>query len=247
MSDTRSCGKKKIVVLNASPNNDKSSTMSVTRAFVQGITSATECEVEYIDLSDLKIKPCLGCLSCWGRTEGECVIKDDDIPMMKEKIENADVFIESFPLFFFGMPGPLKTFTDRMLSMLCTYKGQQPPGDGKSFHGIRNPKKDRRFIIISSCAYDRAESVYDPLLSQFDCICGRKNYLPILCPQLYTLHKLDSESRKARYLKKFTEAGKLFAAEGTLSAETLKNLAKPPFSEETYKVLINQFWDSQKK
>ena len=106
---------KKILVLNGSPKKEHSATLNVTKAFADGMLSTGNYEIEYINLSDLNIKPCTGCLSCWGRTEGECIIKNDDISKIKEKILNADVFIESYPLFFFGMPGTMKVFTDRML------------------------------------------------------------------------------------------------------------------------------------
>ena len=87
--------KKRILVLNGSPKREKSTTMTVTRAFVQGIEETLGAQTEYIHLSDLHIKPCMGCLSCWAK-DGECVIQTDDILMMKEKIENADIFIESY-------------------------------------------------------------------------------------------------------------------------------------------------------
>lgn len=32
---------------------------------------------EYIDLSQKKITPCVGCFGCWVKTPGRCVIRDD--------------------------------------------------------------------------------------------------------------------------------------------------------------------------
>ena len=164
----------KILVLNGSPKGEKSATLNVTKAFVNGIKEKTNAIVEYVNLSELNIKPCTGCLSCWGRTEGECVIKNDDILPFKNKILEADIFIESFPLFFFGMPGTMKVFTDRMLSMMNTYRGQKSPLNGESFHGIRN-KSVPKFIVITSCAYTEFGPVYEPLIKQYDCICGKDN------------------------------------------------------------------------
>ena len=76
----------RVLLLNGSPRREKSCTIRVAHKFVDGLRAAGECEVEEINISDCRITPCLGCLSCWGRTEGECVIKNDDIPMLKEKI-----------------------------------------------------------------------------------------------------------------------------------------------------------------
>lgn len=36
-----------------------------------------EDDVQYIDLSSLKINNCVGCFGCWTRTPGKCVIRDD--------------------------------------------------------------------------------------------------------------------------------------------------------------------------
>lgn len=72
------------------------------------------------------------------------------------------------------MPGQMKLFTDRLLSMMCTYRGQKPPENGESFHGIRNPKTGQKLVLISGCAYSESESVYDSLLKEYECICGKK-------------------------------------------------------------------------
>ena len=237
---------KKILVLNGSPKKEHSATLNVTKAFANGMLSTGNYEIEYINLSDLNIKPCTGCLSCWGRTEGECVIKNDDIIKIKEKILNSDVFIESFPLFFFGMPGTMKVFTDRMLSMMKTYRGQKSQLNGESFHGIRyenNPK----FVVITSCAYTEFGPVYEPLISQYDCICGKGNYTMLFSPQLKTLIDLNNESKINKYLDKFYNAGVEFANNGNLSSETYELLKKPPFSEGAYKIFLDNFWKEEKE
>ncbi len=239
--------KLKILVLNGSPRGKDSATMAVTNAFLEGLKAEANCEIEIIELSSLKIIPCLGCLSCWGRTEGECIIQNDDIPLMKQKIEDCDIFIESYPLYFFGMPGTMKVFTDRMLSMMCTYRGQKPPTNKESFHGIRNPHNNQRFVVISSCAYSETSQVFDSLSRQYDCICGQDKYEKIFVPQLKTLMELDHlKSRHEKFLSKFVLAGKEFAKAGVLSEETRVNLTKAPFSEATYKVLLANFWNEQK-
>ena len=95
----------KVLLLNGSPRKEKSCTLRVARKFAEGIKESRECSIEEICLTDCRIKQCMGCLSCWGRTAGECVIKDDDIPVLKQKIMDADLIIEAFPLYFFVMPG----------------------------------------------------------------------------------------------------------------------------------------------
>ncbi len=236
----------KVLILYGSPKNDNSSTMNVTRAFCEGIKEAIDAEIEYVNLSSLKVKPCIGCLSCWAKTEGECIIRNDDIVPFKEKILEADIFIESFPLYFFGMPGTLKVFTDRMLSMMNTYRGHKPPEDGSSLHGLRYSKDNHKFVVISSCAYTQTDMVYDSLKAQYDFICGKDGYTPIFVSQLKTLIELKNENKINKFLQKFKEAGKEFALNGSLSASTIENLKKPPFSEGAYQIFLNNFWTNEK-
>ena len=242
----KSADVKKILILNGSPKKEHSATINVTKAFVDGLVESTGAKVKYINLADLNIKPCTGCLSCWGRTEGECVIKNDDISIVKEKLLNADIIIESFPLFFFSMPGVLKSFTDRLLSMMLTYKGHKPPTNSESLHGLRYPDSDKRFVVISSCAYTEVDLVYDSVKAQFDFICGKGAYTPIFVPQIKTLVDVKNENKLNRFLKKFIDAGTYFNENGGLTDEIINDLSKPPFSEGAYKIFLSQFWQEEK-
>ena len=38
---------------------------------------AARADIQYIDLSGLKIANCVGCFGCWTKTPGRCVIRDD--------------------------------------------------------------------------------------------------------------------------------------------------------------------------
>lgn len=235
----------RILVLDGSPRKDVGCTMRVTRAFLRGLVREGEDELEIIHLADCRITPCRGCLSCWGRTEGTCVIRDDDIPAIKARVLAADVVISSFPLYFFGMPGTVKLFTDRMLSMLSTYEGQRPVA-GTSFHGIRPGVEGKKFIVVSTCGYAQTELVYDPLLAELDIICGVGAYTAVLCPQGKTLNEPTLRQKIDRFLVKYTDAGREFRETGALAPETVERLRKPPFSQRTFETLLSAFWAQER-
>ena len=239
--------KKKVLVINGSPKQNKSTTMVITNAFVKGIKEYEDVDLEVINVSSLNVRPCTGCLSCWGKTEGECVIKSDDVSMVKAKILSTDVIILSFPLFFFGLPGECKVLMDRLLSMMLTYRGHKPPLDGSSFHGLRYENTDQRVIIISSCAYTEVNKVYDSITSEFDYILGKNKYIPIFVPQVKTLVDIKNENKLSRFLKKFNEAGRTFMENGALDVTDRENLSKAPFSEGAYKIFLDQFWKEEKE
>jgi multimeric flavodoxin WrbA len=87
---------------------------------LMGVEEVTGAEVEIIRLMDLSIKPCNGCEVCMMtrvRTGmmGDCVIKDDHMPFLAEKLGDCDGLILSAPTYFARPPGFLLMVHDRML------------------------------------------------------------------------------------------------------------------------------------
>ena len=61
----------KILVLNGSPKKERSDTLHITRAFLEGMTAADRHEIQTIDVIDQYIEFCSGCLACM-RNGGIC-------------------------------------------------------------------------------------------------------------------------------------------------------------------------------
>ena len=60
----------KILILNGSPKGEAGNTIKLTRAFVEGLQSKTEAEIETVGIYKLDISPCRGCFACWNKTPG---------------------------------------------------------------------------------------------------------------------------------------------------------------------------------
>ncbi|MDY2601032.1 MAG: flavodoxin family protein, partial [Eubacteriales bacterium] len=105
----------KVLGLKGSPKRESSDTMHITRAFLKGMASAAPLEAKILHVADLHIQPCSGCFACW-RNGGTCVHRDDMAGVL-EKIQASDVLLVSYPLYCYGMPGPLKTLIDRILPL----------------------------------------------------------------------------------------------------------------------------------
>ena len=71
-------------------------------------------DTEKIRLSELAIKPCVGCLRCL--EAGECIQKDDFAPLRDEMLASPVWFLGT-PVYFFAPSGQLKTFIDRWISI----------------------------------------------------------------------------------------------------------------------------------
>ena len=143
-----------ILLINGSPKGKKSNTYKLASAFIEGLKEQQkELVVEEIQVNKLEINSCLGCFSCWNKTPGKCVIKDD----MQEVIEKllwADITIWSFPLYYFSVPGKLKTLIDRQLPMVLPFMDK---GAKSGSHPSRYDMSEKRNVLISTCVFYTTE------------------------------------------------------------------------------------------
>jgi multimeric flavodoxin WrbA len=86
-------------------------------ALVQGMRDAG-AEVETIHLREKKIKNCIGCFTCWTKTPGVCVQKDDMTNELFPKSLEADLVVYATPLYHFTVNATLKAFIERTLPMV---------------------------------------------------------------------------------------------------------------------------------
>ena len=231
----------KVLILNASPKLDRSNTLNITNAFVSGFPE--DYEIKRIDIYAKDIKPCKGCFCCWASEDATCVIKDDMAEIMAEIME-ADIIIESFPLYFYNMPSQLKAMTDRCLSFAVPYGGSRSE-DGRTFDIMRDPAIfDKKFVVISSCGYVEPEPVFTALLTHYDLICcGRDKYTAILCAEGQILSNARETRQVRNYLESIKAAGSEYCANGfKLSEETQRKIAIPCFSPEGFRTIMNAHW-----
>ena len=74
-------------------------------------------EVELINLFDLNLKPCTGCIACVGSLmsggPGDCIMKDD-LAWLEGEIQSADGILWVMPIFEKGAPAIFKILQDRL-------------------------------------------------------------------------------------------------------------------------------------
>ena len=73
--------------------------------------SSAQHHVEIVFVRDYKVNPCLGCNACF-KTNGICAQKDD-MAMIYEKMNKADVLVIASPVYFYGISAQLKAVIDR--------------------------------------------------------------------------------------------------------------------------------------
>jgi len=236
----------KLLLLNGSERGERSSSLKVARAFVNGIKKelGDDLEVTEVTLAKKNIKHCLGCLCCWKTTKGQCVIHDD-MDEIRQQVLDSDVILESFPLYFFSQSSLMTTFVHRMISFVSEYRAVN--GDestGRFLHEMRFPElMQKKLVLVSSCGYEETADCYDTIKIQYDRICGPDNYTFITAPQGGMLAEKTLEGKVTRYLTKFEDAGVEFAKTGKVSKETIEKLEVPMLGHNTFSMLINKNWD----
>lgn len=233
----------KILAINGSPKGKRSNTWRLTSAFLEGITiqkengGAQAPEIETLNIGSLNLKPCLGCFSCWSKTPGECCIHDD-MQGVIDKILWADVVVWSFPLYYFGLPGQLKTLIDRQLPMSLPFMCTETESGG---HPSRYDMSGKRTVVIFTCGFYTAQGNYDCVTSLYDRLCGKGGYTAIFCGQGELFRVKELSERTDEYLSWVKKAGQEFAS-GGISGETRGKLDRNLFPRDVFEAMADASW-----
>lgn len=237
-----------ILVINGSPKGTKSNTYKLTKAFLAGMEQAEKgkkAEITEISTSQINIKPCLGCFSCWNKTPGNCCIQDD-MQMVMEKILEADIIIWSFPLYYFNVPGPLKNLIDRQLPMVLPFMVEREDNAGNGSHPTRYDMSGKKHVLISTCGFYTAHGNYDSVLKMFDHMCGKNQYTTLFCGQGELFRVPEVSKRTNEYLNVVKKAGKEYLKQG-ISEDTRKKLDCLLYPKKTFERMADASWGIDKE
>ncbi len=224
----------RILIINGSPKGERSNTLRLTRAFLEGLGSGHE--IREAAVSRLELKPCLGCFSCWNKTPGKCCLSDDMAGVLEQMLW-ADLTIWSFPLYYFGMPGPLKTLMDRQLPMSMPFM----TGDTAGGHPSRYDLSGKRTVVISTCGFYTAGANYDSVRAMFDRLLGKGQYEALFCGQGELFRVKELSQRTGEYLGLVKKAGAEYAA-GAITAQTRRELEQLLYPREVFEAMADASW-----
>ena len=228
----------KILVINGSPRGEGSNTMKLVNAFIDG---AGWTEVETLHISKMKVDGCLGCFSCWSKTPGKCVLKDDMADAL-QKVLDADVIIKAFPLYNCYFPGPMKTFMDRMLPLSLPYMDREAESGG---HPSRYDMSKKRGVIISTCGFWTAEGNYHVVESLLSRAPEENASETIFCGQGELFNVEEARELTLPYLEHVRQAGRDYVAGGKITAKTKELLAIPLLDRETFERMADGSWGDE--
>jgi multimeric flavodoxin WrbA len=234
----------KILFINGSPTKKKGMTDIAIDLLIQGAREAG-AETEKIYLADKKINYCTGCFSCWLKTPGTCIYKDD-MPEILGKIKNADILLLGTPLYVDGMTAQTKTFVDRIIPLV---EPEFEMVDGHYRHAKRLDNVPD-IALLSVCGFYELDN-FDGLVDHVKRICKnfRSDYLgAVLKPYSYSLVMDELVPEHVTEIKNaLVKAGAELAQNKRFEGETLDKIASQPFKAEDALNGANMFWDVCRK
>lgn len=108
---------KNVLVLSSSARQGSNSD-TLCDEFMRGAEDAGHTVVK-IMLKEQKIAPCTGCAAC--RQQNKC-IHGDDMDVILDKMDDADVIVLATPVYFYTMSGLLKMTLDRTYGRYSGFK-----------------------------------------------------------------------------------------------------------------------------
>lgn len=223
----------KIIALNGSPKGQNGNTEVLLKYFLNGCKNVG-ADVETIYLKDKDIKHCCGCFTCWEKTPGKCVYKDD----MKDlliKVSEADIIVYATPLYYYTVTGIMKDFMDRML----------PLNSGeiiKKGDVYTHPRQNKyitpaKTVLISNCGFP-GDYNFSGLLETFKVMTKGNLAASILCTQGGGLCSVETNEGLNDLYKPFfkalVKAGEDVVSKGFITNEVQEILNKPVMDTETY-------------
>jgi len=231
----------KMLVINGSPRQDKGFTFFYLQYLLKGFEKAG-AEVEVVNIYDksINIEPCRGCFTCWTKTDGVCVIKDDANDLL-EKISNAYLTVYAFPLYIDSIPAKLKALLDRRFIILLPYF---IPYHNLTRHPIRN-KKERYMVLFSISGLPEIEH-FKPLIEIFKGI-ARNSHTPliatILRPGAEGLYRIPyGKGYLEKVLESLEQAGKEIIEKGNVPKNVTKAISKNYIPLATWREGTNCYW-----
>jgi multimeric flavodoxin WrbA len=234
----------KITAFNGAMRGRKSITNVMVGEFLEG-AAGTGAEVEQVFLREKKIGHCLGCLSCWIKTPGRCIQKDD----MQELIGTylaSDVAVIATPVYVDNVTGLMKDFLDRLVPV--TDPRFELDENGESRH-VKRYERYPGIVALSSAGYPE-QSAFDVLSLFFRRVTRNMN--AELLAEIYRggagpLGLPDPGTGLGPMIEDYKKllriAGAEMAEKRELSEETSAALNRQWLPTDLYNQQVNRLWD----
>ena len=228
----------KVLALNSSPRGEGiSKTGMLLDALVAGFSQAGAV-VETVHLRKKKVNNCIGCYTCWTKTPGICIHKDDMTAELFPKWVEADVVVYATPLYHFTMNASMKAFIERTLPAL------EPSLINRDLKTTTHPwrHKPPASVVLSVAGFPEL-SVFDGLSRYVKFLLRDGLLAEIYRPAAETLNSPQFADMTKEILEATVQAGREIAESGKVSPATMQKITQPLGGDfESFAQMANLFW-----
>jgi multimeric flavodoxin WrbA len=226
----------KVLALNSSPRiKGQSKTELMLSHLVKGMEKAG-AQVEVVHLRTKNIRNCVGCLTCWTKTPGRCIHRDDMSEELLGKFVDADMAVLASPLYHFTMNAAMKAFIERTLPVLEPFILEKK---GASYHPLRS--KHPALVLLSVAGFPEM-SVFDQLSRHMRFMYGRGLIAEIYRPAAEAMVLGPNRSACDDILAAVTDAGDELVRSMKIAPGTMERITRPIGDKKVLLRAANIFW-----
>ncbi|MHA2494710.1 MAG: flavodoxin family protein [Candidatus Hodarchaeales archaeon] len=229
-----------VLAFNSSPRRDKGGTAAILTPFLEGMKDAG-ANVELIYVRDLEIGPCRGCYTCWTKSPGKCVQKDDMVEILP-KLASADIVVFATPVYVDGMTSTMKALMDRSIPLI---KGVWEIRDDHCRHPRRDTKEGK-IILVSASGFTELDN-FDPLITHMKAACKNldRDFIgAVVRPYSWALSMLEQQGVDiGNVLRAAKEAGGQAVKEGKISSKTLSTISRELITRDELIKHLNPYYE----
>jgi multimeric flavodoxin WrbA len=228
----------RILALNSSPRSSgQSRTELMLTYLVKGMRDAN-ANVETVNLRENIINNCVGCFTCWTKSPGKCIHKDDMTNNLFPKWLESDIVVYATPLYCHFMNGAMSTFRERTLPAVQPFFEIK---DQRTSHPLR--QKLPASVWLSVCGFPE-ESEFD-MLSEYLNRTRNKDIMlldEIYRPAAEILTNPLFKKKATDILNATEQAGRELVQFMKISPESMRRIKQSIINSESMAKITNEFW-----
>ncbi|BBO70321.1 hypothetical protein DSCA_42510 [Desulfosarcina alkanivorans] len=229
----------RVFAINSSPRTGgESKTELMLDHLVEGMRGAG-AEVDVVNLREKKINPCIGCFTCWTRTPGQCIHKDDMTADLFPRWLASDLAVYATPLYYHTVNGVMSIFRERTLPAIQPFFEQDDAGH--LFHPLRNRVPPAVWLSVCGLPND---SEFDALSDYLNRTRHRDVSIvaEIYRPAAETMMNPFFEDKAGDILDATRQAGRELVASMAIASATMARIRQPLVDPQRFAQMGDLFW-----
>ncbi|HET6514514.1 MAG TPA: NAD(P)H-dependent oxidoreductase [Thermodesulfovibrionales bacterium] len=229
----------KVLALNSSPRGGGQSKTELMMNHLVGGMREAGAEVEVVTLREKTIRNCIGCFTCWTKTPGTCIHKDDMTKDLLPKWLESDLVVYATPLYNYTINATLKAFIERILPAIKPFFEIH---EGRMFHPVRGKYPP---VVVLSVSGMPDEGHFNALSAHMRYVFdspGRKLVGEIYRPGAEIMMSPFLKEKVDDVLDATAQAGRELVRSMQISTGTMARITQPLMEPQFFAGMANVMW-----